>query len=461
MVILLTQIDKTTVMQGKSDDFKSSGWFNNPDIAFAPTNNNGKVTLTAKPKNNFRGELYSTIKSNRTNPNGLSETFGVIMDWSPNGKILAVADPNYETSTTVDIESGRVYLYKFEELSKPNPSPFNILELKTDENDAFLGISIRWNPDGTKLAVGISGTNSTKGAVFIYNVTDINDKPNPSPSAKILPTNVSDEAEFGIFVNWNFDGTQLAIGAISDQNRIGSVHVYNTIDLTSPVNIIIPPGRTSFSDTSFGSSIEWNSTNTYLAISAIRYDKSLPSSNNQRKDDSGAIYIYSVEKLKTTSNPAPEHVLESPTGSGLTGWNLRWSPNSIYLAVSFILPLVDNNNIIGIDNQVAIYKTNDFKSQSPNPVILSSFTSANQGIILLIGLDWNKTSTKLAVGSSDYIYMFDINKIETGSTPTQKITLPKTQLPSTFVTLRWHPLDKYLAVGLCNIINPAVVYILH
>ena len=56
MVIKLTTIGQQNYMEGKVDDFKSSSWFNNPDILFTPTNNNGKVMLTTKPK--FKGKLY-------------------------------------------------------------------------------------------------------------------------------------------------------------------------------------------------------------------------------------------------------------------------------------------------------------------------------------------------------------------------------------------------------------------
>jgi hypothetical protein len=210
-------------MEGTSNDFKFSKWFNNPNISFTPTNKNGKVTLTTRLKNIFEGKLYSTLQSNKPNPNGLTDCFGWDNDWSPDGKILAVGYPLYETSTTVEMDSGCVYLYKFEELSNPNPQPFNVLKLKTEEKGANFGNCVRWNPDGTKLAVGVSGTNSKKGAVFIYNLVDINDKQNPNsdPSAKILPINVSTYSYFGYSVNWNFDGSQIAIGAYNDQKSIG------------------------------------------------------------------------------------------------------------------------------------------------------------------------------------------------------------------------------------------------
>ena len=443
MVILLTQIDKTTVMQGKSDDFKSSGWFNNPDIAFAPTNNNGKVTLVTKPK--FEGKLFSTLQSNKPNPNNLDEWFGWENDWSPDGQILAVGAPRYETNTTTEINSGSVYLYKLEELAKPSPSPFNILQ-RADVL-ALFGASIRWSPDGTKLAVGAnanfnSNTNNKQGSVFIYNLTDIMGGSNPSRSVKISPTSLSPNANFGISVNWNFDGSQIAIGAANNQNQIGSVHVYNTTDLTNPVNIIIPPGRTQFSDTCFGYKAEWDSANKYLAIGAYLYDKG----SNRPEDNSGAIYIYSVETLKTTSNPAPVHTLVAQTNGEALGWDVKWSPNGKYLAAG--APYA---------HKLYIYNTDDFKSTNPLPTILSVANTNKFGI----SVDWNKTSTRLAVGSvfddngndsRGSVYIFDTNKIESPMEPIQQIVLTGKIILSTRVEglgrgLRWHPSGRFLAIN--------------
>ena len=459
MVISLTQCGEINYMQGKSDDFKSSIWFNNPDIVFTTTNNNGKVTLTSKHKNIFEGKLYSTIQSNKTNPNGLDEYFGWENDWSPDGQILAVGSPNYETSTTINTNSGRVYLYRLEELAKPNPSPFNILELKQDERNAFFGTSVRWNPDGTKLAVGVVGTNSKIGAVFIYNLSDMNNISNPNPSTIISPTTLTPIANFGFYVNWNFDGSQIVIGAYTDKNNIGSVYIYNTNNLTKPVNIIEPSGRTSFGDTGFGYKAEWDSANKYLAIGAMFYDKG--SNISLKNDNSGAIYIYSVEQLKTISNPEPIHTLVAQTNSEFLGWDVKWSPNGKYLAAG-----------APGTNKVYIYKTNDFKLTNPIPTILSV---ANTNVFGL-SVDWNRTSTRLAVGSdldnnginsTGSVYVFDTNKISLEMKPIQKIVLTgKIIVPtSTWVEglgrgLRWHPSGKFLAVNAFQNKSSGSVFIL-
>jgi WD40 repeat protein len=183
MVIKLTNVGQNNYMEGKPNDFNLSDWFNNPNILFTPTNKNGIVTLTTKPK--FQGKLYSTLQSGKDNPNSLDEWFGWENDWSPDGKILAVGSQRYETNEQTNINSGRVYLYKLEELSKSNPQPFNILQ-RTDVLARF-GVYVRWSPDGTKLAVGAS-SNKNNGSVFIYNLTDIIDKENPTPSVEINQT---------------------------------------------------------------------------------------------------------------------------------------------------------------------------------------------------------------------------------------------------------------------------------
>jgi hypothetical protein len=61
MVFKFSHIGQQNYMEGNPNNFKFSKWFNNPNILFTPTNKNGKVTLTVKPKNNFEGKLYSII----------------------------------------------------------------------------------------------------------------------------------------------------------------------------------------------------------------------------------------------------------------------------------------------------------------------------------------------------------------------------------------------------------------
>jgi hypothetical protein len=461
MVIKLTTIGQQNYMEGKVDDFKLSSWFNNPDILFTPTNRNGKVTLTTKPKINLKGNLYSTLKSGKPNPNSLTEFFGFENDWSPDGKYLAVGSPLYDPND-LNIDPGRVYLYNFEELSKTNPQPFNILQRA--DIVAFFGYYIRWSPDGTKLAVGASinknsnSSNLNAGSVFIYNLKDIIDKQNPNPSNFILPTGLPIFAYFGGAVNWNYDGSQLAIGAYKDvlvNNRtVGSVYIYNTNDYNNPVNIIIPPSRTNFTDTNFGYKVEFDSTNKYLAIGANYYDKGSLSPND---DNSGAVYIYSVEALKTTLNPEPVHTLVAQTNYENLGRDLKWSPNGKYLAVG--APYASNGTPVESYGKVYIYKTDDFKSRNPLPIILSVKDSTWFGS----SVDWNKTSTRLAIGSSGdnnetnskgSVYIFDTNKIESDIKPIQKIVLMGKIIVSFGIgieglgtSLRWHPSGRFLAAS--------------
>jgi hypothetical protein len=459
-MVKLTTVGQNNFIEGKADDFKLSGWFSNPDILFTPTNRNGKVTLTTEPK--FKGQLYSTLQSGKPNPNGLTEWFGWENDWSPDGKYLAIGSPYYETNPDNELDSGRVYLYKFEDLSNSNPKPFNILQRA--DILAHFGYCVRWSPDGTKLAVGAilnknsNSSNLNTGSVFIYNLADIIEKQNPNPSTEILPHNLPDGAGFGVSVNWNFDGSQLAIGADYSYsqnnfiNSIGSVYVYNTNDYTKPVNIIIPPGRTNFANTNFGYKVEFDSTNTYLAVGADTYDKGSLGSND---DNSGAVYIYSVEALKTTSNPEPAHTLVAQTNSEKLGWDFKWSPNGKYLAAGAYN--ASNGTPIESRGKVYIYKTDDFKSINPLPVVLSFKDSNGFGV----SVDWNKTSTRLAVGSSrddngpnskGSIYIFDTNKIDSEMKPIQKIVLTgKIIVASNFEGfgrgLRWHPSGRFLAAS--------------
>ena len=449
MVIKLSQVDQKNFMTGSPDDFKSTGWFNNSDIDFTHKINNGQITLTSKPK--FEGKLYSTLQSNKSNPNKADERFGWENDWTPDGQILAVGSPYYETSTTLRVDSGRVYLYKFEELSKSNPQPFNILQ-RTDVRAQF-GSYVRWSPDGTKLAVGARADRSFSGSVFIYNLSDLLDNQNPNPNVTISPTTVSIPAFFGQSVNWNNDGSQLAIGAFYDQSFIGSVYIYNINDYTKPVNIIIPSDRSSFIDTNFGYKVEWDSNNKYLAISAQYYDNG---SLSPKDDDSGAIYIYSVESLKKTSNPVPEQVLIGQTAAEFFGWDFKWSPNGKYLATGGFNAANGSGTPDESYGKVYIYKTDDFKLAKPQPVVLVVSNTISFGI----SVDWNKTSTRLAVGSTNddngtnskgSVYIYDTNIIDSEMKPIQKIVLTGQIIVGLAEGLgrglRWHPNGRFLAVN--------------
>lgn len=467
MVVQFSHVGKRNFMSGDSNDFKLKNLFNNPDLEFTHKKSGDKVTITSKPK--FEGNLFSTLQSNKSNPNGLDERFGWENDWSPDGQILAVGSPFYETSTTINVDSGRVYFYKFEELTKSNPQPFNILQ----RNDvrAHFGSYVRWSPDGTKLAVGARRNNNSSnliaGSVFIYNLTDIINKQNPNPSVEISPTTLSLNAYFGTSLNWNYDGSQLAIGAVADQNNIGSVYVYNTNDLTKPVNIIIPSGRTNFSDTSFGYKVEFDSNNKYLAVGAYAYDKG---SLVPKDDDSGAIYIYSTVKLKTTSNPIPDHILVAQTNSESLGWDFKWSPNGKYLAAG--AQSASNGTPVESYGKVYIYKIDDLKLSTPLPIILSVKNSSGFGV----SVDWNKSSTRLAVGSNSddngtnsqgSVYIFDTNQFVSEMSPIQKIFLKDKIIINSGDEgfgrgLRWHPSNRYLAVNSYRNNNySGSLYILH
>ncbi len=452
MVVQFSHVGKRNFMSGDSNDFKLKNLFNNPDLEFTHKKSGDKVTITLKPK--FEGNLFSTLQSNKPNPNGLNERYGWKNDWSPNGQILAVGSPFYELSTVNNIDAGRVYFYKFDELSKANPQPFNILE-RENEVGSF-GSYLRFSKDGTKIAIG-ARTKDNKGAVYIYNVSDILNGANPNPLNKIQPNNLTAGAFFGVSLEWNYNDSQLAIGS-AQNNSIGYVYIYNTDNFNVPVNILNPVDRIglNFVNTYYGYKVSWDSNNKYLAVSAMWYDQILD-------NDIGAVYIYSVENLKFGINPNPNKILK-PTNSQFAnfGWEVKFSPNGKQLAIGS-----------PGEFKVYIYDTNTILNDS-QPVIIStpqkSF-NCNFGI----SLDWNPSSTKLVIADALFeseiksmgcVYLYDVTNIYTGMKPMQQIIMKG--LINVNATdegfgrgLRWHPSNRYLVANAWLNNKSGSLFVLH
>ena len=156
------------------------------------------------------------------------------------------------------------------------------------------------------------------------------------------------------------------------------------------------------------------------------------------------------------------------TNSEYLGWDFKWSPNGKYLAAGAF------NASIGTPvesyGKVYIYKTDDFKSVNPLPIVLSVKDSDGFGI----SVDWNKNSTRLAVGSTyddnglnslGSVYIYDTNKIDQTMTPIQKIVMTGKIVNSGFGFgrgLRWHPSGRFLvANAYANNNNSGSLFILH
>lgn len=132
--------------------------------------------------------------------------FGTSLSFNDNGNKLVIAAKSEKSST------GAAYIYAYDKTTWKNIKRFS-----GDDLSAFFGSAVSFNADGTRLAIGSQGyesTNDTTGAVYIY--TDNGNNWSDLPVI-IQPENAhSVSTFFGHSVSLSANGKTLAVGAYGE-----------------------------------------------------------------------------------------------------------------------------------------------------------------------------------------------------------------------------------------------------
>ena len=198
--------------------------------------------------------------------------FPFCVNWSPDGTYLAVADSVGDT----------VYVYQFDR-------GLETLTFITSDSTPADARSVNWSPNGTYLAVADSS-----GAVYVYQFDRI------SGTLALITSDSTPAA--AVCVNWSPDGTYLAVADSS-----GAVYVYQFDRGLETLTFI-----TSDSTPAFPFCVNWSPNGIYLAVA----------------DLTGGVYVYQFDRISGTL----ALITSDSTPAGARSVN--WSPDGTYLAVA-------------------------------------------------------------------------------------------------------------------------------
>ncbi len=251
----------------------------------------GKVTKTNK---------YATAKLSLS----AHDAFGSSVALSKDGKRLAVGASGDETGGS---NAGAVYVFTVADadsannikwgstLSQQTKIAHGVGGLLLSKGDGFGG-SVAFDKDGTKLAVGAKGADSSKGAVYLFTVggatwgdtvTKIKDIVTGTAGLTLTTGDT-----FGSAVALSEDGSKLAVGASGSNSSKGAVYLFTvsggTWDGNSQVSQIHTikdgtGGLTLTANDQFGSAVALSADGGKLAIGADGTDSA-----------KGAVYLYTI-----------------------------------------------------------------------------------------------------------------------------------------------------------------------
>jgi hypothetical protein len=225
------------------------------------------------------------------------DQFGSSVSMSDDGSRLVVGAQGDDSSR------GAAYVYTL-----TNGSWVEDMKLVASDrqNNTLFGSSCSMSGDGSRIIVGAQNNDGSvnvgnNGAAYIFSfVADswVQDQ-------KLVQNDTEENATFGSSVSMNASGTRVSIGAFNSNNGSGALYIFSLSDgATWSQDVkLVPSDIGSFNY--FGNSTSINATGDRLAASAMSH----PTSGIFR---SGAIYIYSlvdgtwVESAKLSANDLSE-----------------------------------------------------------------------------------------------------------------------------------------------------------
>ncbi len=214
------------------------------------------------------------------------EAFGSSVALSDDGSKLAVGATKYSGGGAVYLFGVNTLIHKWGSDISYTRRISNGNGVTLSSSDAF-GASVALNNNGTKLAVGASGTNSNKGAVYVFSVGGgtVTQKTKIASGTAGLSLGAGDG--FGASVALTGDWTKLAVGADGDNRSEGAVYLF-TVTGSSSVQVSklkkidgSVSGVSLQTDDYFGSGVAFSDDGKKLAVGADG-------------DGKGAVYVFTV-----------------------------------------------------------------------------------------------------------------------------------------------------------------------
>ena len=273
----------------------------------------GKVTKTNK---------YATAKLSLS----AHDAFGSSVALSKDGKRLAVGASGDETGGS---NAGAVYVFTVADadsannikwgstLSQQTKIAHGVGGLLLSKGDGFGG-SVAFDKDGTKLAVGAKGADSSKGAVYLFTVggatwgdtvTKIKDIVTGTAGLTLTTGDT-----FGSAVALSEDGSKLAVGASGSDSSKGAVYLFTVSGGTWGGNSQVSQihtikdgtgGSTLTANDRFGSAVALSAGGGKLAIGADGTDSA-----------KGAVYLYTIGGATWSSSSTISQVKQLKDGVG-------------------------------------------------------------------------------------------------------------------------------------------------
>ncbi len=206
------------------------------------------------------GSFPATPTTTLTDPGNMTnDAFGNAVALSGDGTTLAVGAWSI---------TGAAYVYTRAAGGSFATTPATTLaDPNTSGND--FGYAVALSGDGTVLAVGAWGTNSFKGAAYVY-TRAAGGSFATTPATTLTDPGLTSNDYFGRAIALSGDGATLAVGAYGTSSSRGATYVYTRAAgsgfYIAPATILTDPGNTNYD--SFGFTMALSGDGTVLAVGA-------------------------------------------------------------------------------------------------------------------------------------------------------------------------------------------------
>ena len=276
------------------------------DLSFKSLSNNGSSSgkkLSTIGNTLIELDNLSGIHTNTQRLEGEAESdiFGYSVSLSADGSYLAVGAVGFESS------KGATYIYK-----RSGSTWERQTQLEGEAESDQFGWSVSLSADGSYLAVGAIGFEDAKGATYIYK---------RSGSDWAQQTQLEGETGsdiFGYSVSLSADGSYLAVGTYASSSFTGATYIYKRSGSTWERQTQLEGEAES---DQFGWSVSLSADGSYLAVGAIGFE-----------DAKGATYIYK----RSGSDWAQQTQLVGENTGDRFGWAVSLSTGGSYLAVGAV-----------------------------------------------------------------------------------------------------------------------------